>query len=140
MIHWFRIRPKECSELPSYLKQREKDVLCEALCYLVLEPVKDEKKRKKEYAKQKVKEVKQIQITVRAAKNDLDIKAKKMNEFLTEGHPINLVMVLRGREKANKDWARLKLEEFMKLITVSHQKVSDIRWGGRGLNIQIVKK
>jgi len=100
----------------------------------------EEKKRKKQQVKQKTNDVKQIQISVRAAKNDLEIKAKRMNEFLKEGHPINLVMVLRGREKRNKDWAKQKLEDFLTLITVDFKQLTTPRWGGRGMNVQIVKK
>ena len=100
----------------------------------------EEKKRKKQRMEQRGPEPKQVQISVRAAKNDLLIKAKKADEFLTEGHPITIALTLRGREKANKDWAKQKLREFLTMITVPHQTSGDIRWGGRGMNIQIIKK
>lgn len=99
------------------------------------------KKRKQERALGKNKELKQIQISVREARHDLEIKAKRIDDFLSEGHPVAVVLNLRGREKANKDFARMKLDEFLKLITVDHQRPTDPpRWGGRGFTVQITKK
>jgi translation initiation factor IF-3 len=99
-----------------------------------------EKKRKEERVKQKPTDLKQVQIGVKSATNDLAMRARKIEEFLEEGHPVAIVMNLRGREKANKDWAKFKLEEFTKLIQVPFQRVMDIRWGGRGFAMTITKK
>ena len=98
------------------------------------------KKWKKQRAQQKSKELKQIQIGVASAKNDLEIKVKKLEGFLADGHPVVLVLVLRGRQKANKDWARFKLQEFLKMISLEYQMVMEPRFGGRGLTTQIVKR
>ncbi len=101
-----------------------------------------EKKRKKERAQSKGKgdELKQVQISVREARHDLEIKLKRVEEFLNEGHPVTIALVLRGREKANRDFARMKLDDFLKLITVEYQTAMEPRWGMRGLNVQIVKR
>ena len=96
-----------------------------------------EKELKKQKTSQKASELKQIQISVRAAANDLKIKAQKIDEFLGEGHKVEIVLRLRGREKYNKDWARYKLEEFFKLITVEHKTILEPRFGGQGLVMQI---
>lgn len=101
----------------------------------------EEKKLKKQKAQQKGHDQKQVQISVRSAKNDLELKAARASDFLEKGHPVNVVMVLRGREKRNKDWAKQKLDEFLNdMITVEHKRLSEPRWGGRGMNIQIIKK
>jgi len=99
-----------------------------------------EKKRKKERVSTKGDELKQLQISIREARHDLEIKAKKIDAFLTEGYPVVIVVVLRGREKANKDFAREKLTEFMKLITIEHQIAMAPRVGMRGITVQIIKK
>ena len=101
-----------------------------------------EKKRKQERAQAKNKgdEVKQIQISVREATHDLEIKTKKIEQFLTDGHPVTIALVLRGREKANKDFARGKLDDFLKMIKIEYHTVMSPKWGLRGLNVQIVKK
>ena len=98
-----------------------------------------EKKFKKQKAGQKSLELKQIQISGRSAKNDLQTKAKKANKFLEEGRPINIVMVLRGREKANKRWAEEKLREFLGTMINPHRILSPIKPGGRGMQVQITK-
>ena len=100
----------------------------------------EEKKLKKQRAQQKTQEFKQVQIGIKTAKHDSEIKAGKVNEFLAEGHQVTIVMVLRGREKGNKDWARQKLEEFLKTISVPYKVVMEPRVGGRGINVQIIKQ
>jgi translation initiation factor IF-3 len=99
-----------------------------------------EKAEKKERLAQKGTGLKQIQISARAAQNDLRVKLKKLEEFLGEGHMVEIQMRLRGREKGNKDWARLKLDEFLKMITVEFKIVSAPKFAGRGMIVQIAKK
>jgi len=99
-----------------------------------------EKEEKKQRAAQKVKEMKQVRISPRAAANDLQIKAGKADEFLTEGHKVEINLYLRGREKGNKDWALAKLKEFLTLIKTPHQVTMPPKQGGRGFVAQIAKK
>ncbi len=99
-----------------------------------------EKAIKKERAAQKNSGGKQIQISAKAALNDLQTKLRKLEEFLNEGHQVEVQMRLRGREKYNQPWARGKLEEFLKMITSEYKIVSPIQPGGRGLQVHIIKK
>ncbi|MEK7542741.1 MAG: translation initiation factor IF-3 [Patescibacteria group bacterium] len=100
-----------------------------------------EKEEKKQYAAQnKVKELKQIRITPRAAKNDLEIKIRKIEEFLKEGHKVEIGIFLRGREKANRDWALKKINEFLQMIKTPHVVTLPPRPGGRGFISQVTKK
>lgn len=84
-------------------------------------------------------EMKQIQISVKEAKNDLLTKIKKMEKFLAAGHKVEIQMTLRGREKGMKDWAKLKLEEFLKMINTPFKITQEIKPSGRGLTVQIAK-
>ncbi|HUX35781.1 MAG TPA: translation initiation factor IF-3 [Candidatus Paceibacterota bacterium] len=95
------------------------------------------KAEKKARLAQKTAELKQIQISVRAAKNDLLIKAKQMDKFLGEGHNIDVMMRLRGAEKYNKPRAFAKLDEFMKMITVEHKRLGEPKFGGRGMILPV---
>lgn len=99
-----------------------------------------EKELKKQRASQKVSELKQIQITARAAKHDLETQIKKIEDFLNEGHKIQIVLVLRGREKYNRQWAFQKLDEFLKMIPIEYKITMEPKFGGRGLIMQITKK
>ena len=81
-----------------------------------------------------------MQISARAAENDLRIKLRKLEEFLSGGHPVEIQLRLRGREKYMKDWARGKMGEFLRMIEVEYRVVSEPKFGGRGMIAQIVKK
>lgn len=98
------------------------------------------KQEKKERRAQKGGELKQVQISARAAANDLMIKVRQLEKFLTEGHPVEIHMRLRGREKYNKDWARQKLTDFTNMITAEYKVMSEPKFGGRGMMMQIIKK
>jgi len=99
-----------------------------------------DKEAQKQKASQKTSELKHVRISPREAKNDLENKAKKIDEFLGEGHKVEIMLWLRGREKYNKDWAFLKLDEFGKVIKTEYKTVSPPKFGGKGLLVQIVKK
>jgi len=99
-----------------------------------------EKELKKQKAAQKTGELKGVQVSPRAAKNDLEIKAKLAEKFLLKGNNVEITLRLRGREKANKDWANLKLREFLQTITIEYKIISEPKFGGRGMIMQIAKK
>lgn len=99
-----------------------------------------EKEEKKQRLAQKGKELKSVRITARAASGDLQVKMKKLVEFLEEGHQVEIMLALRGREKRNKDWAFQKLKEFMALIPIPYQVTLPPKQGGRGFIAQIAKK
>lgn len=98
-----------------------------------------EKKLKKQRAQQKTQEMKQVQISVREANHDLQIKAERVNKFLSEGHAVEILLTLRGREKAHRDFAREKLADFMKRINPEHKVAMPPRSGMRGIITQVVK-
>lgn len=100
-----------------------------------------EKKEKKQKTKQKGGELKQIQISLREARYDLQRKAEKIEDFLKEGNRVEIVLVLRGREKQNKDFARQKLNEFLAMLNPEAFRVTmEPRVGGYGIVTQIAKK
>lgn len=101
-----------------------------------------EKKEKKQKAAQRASTgSKQIQISVREQKNDLLMKERRIVEFLQEGHPVEILLQLRGREKGNMEFARRKLNDFLGMITFPYKPMGPIGPGGRGgLMIVIAKK
>lgn len=100
----------------------------------------EEKRIKKERLTQKGAAMKVVQITAKAAHNDLMVKVKQVEKFFAQGHPVEVTMRLRGREKRNKDWAMEKLKEFLTLIPVEHKKLNEPRFLGNGPAVQIAKK
>jgi len=99
-----------------------------------------EKEEKKKRLTQKTKDLKQVRITPRAGKNDLLVKIRRVEEFLGEGHKVEINLFLRGREKGNKDWGLQKLKEFLEMITVPYQVTLAPKPGGRGFITQVTKK
>jgi translation initiation factor IF-3 len=97
------------------------------------------KREKKERAAQKSAEMKHVQITVRAAQNDLMVKVRQAEKFFAEGHPIEVNLRLRGREKRNKDLAMEKLKEFLKMLPTEHRELHPPHFGQNGPSVQIVK-
>jgi translation initiation factor IF-3 len=100
----------------------------------------EEKKKKSQQRKaQKANEMKQIQISVREGKNDLQTKLNRLHQFFEDDAKVEVQMTLRGREKANKDWAKMKLQEFLDMIEVPYKVTKPIMPGGRGFTVQVVK-
>ena len=95
------------------------------------------KEDKKNKQAQKTPEMKQVQISPRAAMNDLMIKINKMQEFIEEGHKIQINLRLRGREKAMRDWAKMKMEEFIKLIPFKYKVTQNIQYDGKQFTMRI---
>jgi translation initiation factor IF-3 len=100
----------------------------------------EEKRIKKERLTQKGAAMKVVQITAKAAHNDLMVKIKQVEKFFAQGHPVEVTMRLRGREKRNKEWAMEKLKEFLTLIPVEYKKLNEPKFLGNGPAVQIAKK
>jgi translation initiation factor IF-3 len=100
----------------------------------------EEKREKKERLAQKSVGMKHVQITARAAQNDLMIKVHQVEKFFNEGHPVEINLRLRGREKRNQAWAMEKLQQFLKIIPVEYKKLTEAKFSGNGPGIQIAKK
>jgi len=98
-----------------------------------------EREDRKQRLAQKTEELKQVRISPKAAKHDQEVLSKKVNAFIEKGSRVEIIMRLRGREKANRDWARLKLEEFLKLLAPEHKIISPPRYTGNGFVVQVSK-
>lgn len=80
-----------------------------------------EKQIKKQRAKHKTVGMKLIKISLRIAENDSLTKIKKLEEFLEEGHKVKVDMFLRGRERANSDFAKERFQKFLGMIKAPHK-------------------
>jgi len=98
-----------------------------------------EKEYKKQRLAQKAAELKQVRISGRAGIHDLEVKARAAEKFLEAGHKVELFLVLRGREKGNRDWGLSKLREFLTIIKIPHKVTLEPRFIGRGFIVQITK-
>jgi translation initiation factor IF-3 len=96
-----------------------------------------EKKDKKQKAKQKKVELKEIRIGISTSPHDLETKVKQIEKFLKDGDKVRLEIRLRGRERAHGDLAREKMEKFLQMITAEYRKEDDLKKSPTGLSITI---
>lgn len=77
------------------------------------ERVKEERERNK---KQKETQLKGVRIGFTTGKHDLVLRAKQTQRFLEEGNKVRIEMRLSGREKAHRELALRKFNEFLEMI------------------------
>lgn len=61
------------------------------------------KQQQKNKRNNKVQDVKQMRLGLKIGDHDLDVKLRKVSEFLQEGHKAKITVFFRGREMAHKD-------------------------------------
>lgn len=76
-----------------------------------------QKEKKERKSRKERKETKEIRIGFREAEYDLKRKANLVKEFLTEGHQVQVKLILKGREKMFVDLAEEKLKNFLNIIS-----------------------
>jgi translation initiation factor IF-3 len=94
---------------------------------------KYQQKKLEQQQKKKAKktEVKTIWISMRISEHDMEIKANKVTEFLTDGDLVRIELRMRGREQAFGDQGRQNLVKFLTFIKVPHRiEVPVKRMGG----------
>jgi translation initiation factor IF-3 len=102
----------------------------------------DEKKKQKvSKSKTIVTELKIIQVKIGTGEHDLELKAKKISEWLTEGNRVKIDLFLVGRSKyMDQNFLKERLERVLKLVTVEYKIAQAVTKGPKGLTIVIEKK
>lgn len=80
-----------------------------------------EQKKEKEGRKGQKNETKMVRFSVRTSGSDLEFRAKQVDKFLKKRYKVRIQMTLRGREKALRDFANKRLENFLTQITESYK-------------------
>ncbi len=76
-------------------------------------------------------EVKTIWISMRISEHDMEIKANKITEFLTDGDLVRIELRMRGREQAFGELGRQNLVKFLTYIKTPYRtEVPTKRMGG----------
>lgn len=70
--------------------------------------------------RQKRIEVKGVRLSVRIGQHDLKFKAGLADKFLQKGNKVKIEMVLRGRERANLEFAFEVVKKFLAELTVPY--------------------
>lgn len=61
------------------------------------------KEQQKNRRSNKATELKQMRFGLKIGANDLDIKLRKIRDFLADGHKVKILIFYRGREMAHKE-------------------------------------
>lgn len=74
-----------------------------------------EKKKQKEN-KQNKTELKEIQLSTNIGKHDLEIKANKAKEFISDGDKVKVVLTMKNRELSRREESKRCLYEFILMV------------------------
>lgn len=102
----------------------------------------DEKKKQKVAKTRTVTtELKSVQVKIGTGEHDLELKAKRVAEWLGEGNRVKIDLFLIGRSKyMDLKFLKERLERVLKLITVPYKIAQEVTRGPKGLTIVIEKK
>lgn len=77
---------------------------------------RQKKQDQKNKQKGKAPDLKTIKITFKIGDHDLEVKKNQAEKFAADGHPLKIVLVLKGRENHYEDIARQKIESFVTML------------------------
>ena len=103
--------------------------------------MKEEAKNRKK-AREKQSELKTMKIGLKISDNDLNIKVRKIQNFLEDGDRVKIMIIFRGREMAHKELGQAILDKVLALISEQVEIVEEgkSQFAGRNLSIGIRKK
>jgi len=102
-----------------------------------------EQKKKNNASKLKSRrtETKVIQIKIGTGEHDLNLKAKKISEWLKEGNRVKLDLFLAGRSKYMEfNFLRERLERILRLVSEEYKTVDGPKKGPKGLTLVLEKQ
>ena len=97
-----------------------------------------QKKQREVKAKSHATETKSVQVKIGTGEHDLMLKAKRVAEWLKEGHRVKIDLFLWGRYKY-MEFAFLKerLERFIKLIPADYKLAEEVKKSPKGLSVTV---
>lgn len=98
------------------------------------------KEQQKNRRSNKASELKQMRFGLKIGTNDLEIKLRKIREFLTEGHKVKILIFFRGREMAHKELGYVLIDRVMSLLEEDAILEQKPLMAGRNLSIVIRSK
>ncbi len=102
----------------------------------------DEKKKQKvAKSRTQTSDLKNIQVKIGTGEHDLELKAKKASEWLSEGHRVKIDLYLIGRSKyMDINFHKERMDRIFKLITTEYKIVMPPTKGLKGLSAIIERK
>ena len=98
------------------------------------------KEQQKNRRKAKAVELKQIKMGLKIGSNDLDIKIRKINEFLSDGNKVKILVVFKGREMAHQELGYDMMEKIISKLENNAIIEQRPQLAGRNLSIVVRSK
>ncbi len=101
----------------------------------------EERKRRDSGKKTHSIEVRAVRVGIGTSEHDLEMKAKKIGEFLEEGDKVKVELFLRGRAKyLDKNFIKGRLERVLRFIPREYKIAEGPSPGPRGMFVTLEKK
>jgi len=88
----------------------------------------------------KTVELKQMRMGLKIGANDLEIKLRKIREFLAVGHKVKILIFFRGREMAHQDLGYIMIERIAAQLEEDAIIEQKPQMAGRNLSIVVRSK
>jgi translation initiation factor IF-3 len=85
-------------------------------------------------------ELKQMRMGLKIGSNDLEIKLRKIREFLQDGHKVKILIVFRGREMAHQELGYVMIDKIIALLEQDAILEQKPQMAGRNLSIVVRSK
>ena len=99
--------------------------------------MKEQSRAKK---KSRSSELKQIRLGLKIGENDLNIKIRKIQEFLSSGDRVKIMIVFRGREMAHKEIGQALADKIIGLLGPEAILEGRAQMSGRNLSFSVRHK
>ena len=83
---------------------------------------KEEKAKRKQRARQKSTELKEIKLGIKIEEHDLNTKSNHAKKFLEKGHKVRLALMLRGREMLFQDKVKDLFDRFTLMCNATYEE------------------
>lgn len=103
---------------------------------------KQQKQQSQNKSQAKKTEVKTMKLTYKIGDHDLDIRRKQAESWAKEGHPMKIILQLRGRENQYEDLAMGRINEFIVSLEDVYKKdvAAKILKQGNNFNVMLYPK
>ncbi len=98
---------------------------------------KQQKQQSHNKSNAKKTEVKTMKLTYKIGEHDIDIRKKQAESWAKEGHPMKIILQLRGRENQYEDLAQDKINEFITSLENVYKKDANQKVAKQGNTFNI---
>jgi translation initiation factor IF-3 len=98
------------------------------------------KEQQKNRKNAKTFELKQIRMGLKIGTNDLEIKLRKIREFLQTGHKVKILVVFRGREMAHPELGFTMIDRIVSQLEENAILEQKPQMAGRNLSVVVRSK